>query len=634
MLKNLAWLGGLVILPLAVFALLTTLPLTAQAQGEPPHIVIGKAIADGSAAATGSTVTAWDGNTEIGSATTGEGGNFFLQVSRPSGSVIHFKVNGVFANETLSWWESGYSTGSNSERFILTVGEADPDATPWPTPTPTPTLPPTPTLTPTPTAPYITSSATSGPPGTFVEILVGNFKSFVPVRSLTVGGVTVNQVLATTDAQGTVYFSVFIPGLPSGDYTIEADIGGDPANVNFTITDPDCTLAAGTSSPTITLSPNSGVEGKYFPELHGAGFKGFMPVSRYEHGSIDYEPLSYPFRFTNCDGELSDFPWGISDVSPGRHTIEVEVAGNTASVDFTITPGPAITLSVNSGPPGSTITLRGEHFEPFAPVQRAWINAIGVLPSPAPSTNAQGMTEFEIRIPDVAPGEYSIWVQVSNTRAYVWFTVTPASAPTPTPRPTATPTPTPTPAPTPTPTPAPEPPQLPGSSEPPHIFAGTATLNGNPAGQGVAIDAYDSGRLIGATVTQAGGRFSIHVHRAEGVITFRVNNQAAAESWTAWQRGQVTTGFNLTAGGDGSRETDPARLFAALPDLVRAFGFDNATKRWDFFDPAAADVSTLTRFMPGNIYWLLVSRTTSLVLNGMERNLSCVEEDCWNLIAW
>ena len=61
MLKNLAWLGGLVILPLAVFALLTTLTLPAQAQGAVPHLVIGTATANGSPVAEGSTVTAWGG---------------------------------------------------------------------------------------------------------------------------------------------------------------------------------------------------------------------------------------------------------------------------------------------------------------------------------------------------------------------------------------------------------------------------------------------------------------------------------------------------------------------------------------------------------------------------------------------
>ena len=37
--------------------------------------------------------------------------------------------------------------------------------------------------------------------------------------------------------------------------------------------------------------------------------------------------------------------------------------------------------------------------------------------------------------------------------------------------------------------------------------------------------------------------------------------------------------------------------------------------------------------MPGNIYRLLVSHTTRLLLNWIERNLSCVGDDCWNLIV-
>ena len=235
------------------------------------------------------------------------------------------------------------------------------------------------------------------------------------------------------------------------------------------------------------------------------------------------------------------------------------------------------------------------------------------------------------------------------------FVLLPDPTPTPTPQPTATPVPTPTPVPTatprPTPTvtpyptpvptataatpmPTPAAPQLviPGN-EPPHLFIGRAMLNGNAVGAGVSVQAYDGGKLIGATVTQAGGTFTIHVHRSTGVITFRVNNQAAAESWASWSSGQANHGFNLTAGSNRV-EDNPSRLFAALPDLVRAFTFDNATKGWNFFDPLAADVSTLTRFMPQHSYWLLVSRTTWLMLNGVERQLTCVEENCWNLIVW
>ena len=746
MLKNLAWFGGLVILPLALFALLTTLTLPAQAQGEPGHIVIGTAQANGSPVAAGSTVTAWGGDEQIGSATTTEGGHFTIQISRTSGA-IRFKVNGVFANETIpSWqqggrtgsssdrfvltfdemqspyypcreiaiktqgepphifigaakadgspvpagkcvpawdgdtrigltlttaggnftlqvsrpsgsisfqvdgvtanetyshWQQGGHTGSHSNRFILTTGEADPDATPWPSPTPTPT----------PTTPYITLSDISGPPGSGGIIRGSNFKPFVPLKSLLIGGIDItSQWPYETNGQGSIEIDFIIPGLSPGDYAVETDIGSVATSVNFTVTESECTLAAGTPSPTIftlegysDVSQNSGAPGIVIT-VRGTGFKAIMPVRRVEFGSIDVRPVPEPWTY--CNGETR-FDILIPDLAPGQHTIEVEVAGSTASVDFTVTPPPTITLSANSGAVGSTITLHGEGFEPFVKVQSVSVGGIHVLERPVPSTDEQGVTEFDIRIPEgirvsdwfreLTPGKHTIVVTAPGGIASAEFTVTAESPPTPTPRPTATPYPTPTPTPLPaaTPTPAPttDPPQLPGSSEPPHIFTGQATLNGSPAGQGIAIDAYDGGRLIGATVTQAGGRYTIHVHRSAGIITFRVNQQAAAESWTTWQQGQVTPGFNLTAAA-GSSESDPSRLFAALPDLVRAFAFDNATKQWDFFDPVVPEVSTLTRFVPGNTYWLLVSQSAWLLLNEVERNLTCVGDNCWNLIVW
>ena len=240
----------------------------------------------------------------------------------------------------------------------------------------------------------------------------------------------------------------------------------------------------------------------------------------------------------------------------------------------------------------------------------------------------------------------------------------PGATPTPTPRPTLTPTPTPTLVPTPTPTPTPPPTatpaliptptpalhatstpaaplpavptQLPGNiNEPPHIFSGRATRDGNSVAAGTAINAYDGNdTLVGATTTIAGGRFSIHVHRAANPITFQVGRDAATEGWDeSWQSGQVTAGFNLTVGNAGAG-TDAASLFRALPQLLRAFSFDNATKEWSFFDRQTADFSTIARFVPQHYYWFLVSGTTTLVLNGVERELSCVKDNCWNVIVW
>ena len=541
MLKNLAWLGGLVILPLAVFALLTTLALPAQAQGDEPRMT-----------ATPTTVLP---NQRISLAGTG---------FTPNSKITSVHLNGYLQDDIP--FIHGIQSANINDGDPVTVDNG------------------------------------------------GKWSASLDLPLIDVTTAHGNRVIQVTDS------------------------GGRSVAVGVTIPERVVTI----DPPSGRIGTEATVRGENFPVKNDNGVSFNIEIS-YDNGSG--RPTAVVSTVSDASGRFEERIRIPTDSTiPSTNIVRVSFDdANDVSVTTTAihdVPSPTLTLSETSGAPGSSITLRVEGLRSFVPVKSVSIGGIDVLPSPAPATNAQGMTEFEVLVPGLDSGIQTIEVEVSDTTASIGFTVTAASTPTPsptaTPRPTPTPAPTATPRPTPTPTPAPtaEPPQLPGSSEPPHIFAGQATLNGSPAGQGVAIDAYDGGRLIGATVTQAGGRFSIHVHRAEGVITFRVNNQAAAESWTAWQRGQVTTGFDLTAGGDSSRETDPARLFAALPDLVRAFGFDNATKQWDFFDPAAADVSTLTRFMPGNIYWLLVSRTTLLALNGMERNLSCLEDDCWNLIMW
>ena len=488
--------------------------------------------------------------------------------------------------------------------------------------------------------PSLSLSAYSGTAGSVIAVSGSDFSP--GPFTVMVGGVDVTpSPLPSIDRSGRMKFDLQIPWFSPGDYLVKVIKNEVHYHHSyFTVVNPPTPTPAPTatpmptpmSPPTIYLSPSSGAPGSRIT-LRGEGFKPFAQVQRVDVSSseFDIEITPQPAPSTNDQG-IMEFDIIIPGLEPGRYYIGVAVPGRATRVWFTVTaasppPPLIITLSANSGAPGSIITLRGEGFKPYIPVWSVSIGGIEVLPQPAPSTNAQGVTEFDILIPGLESGLYAFDIQASDANANIDFTVTAASVPPPTPRPTSTPyaTPTPTAA----------PPQLQGGSGvPPHIFIGTANLNGSPAGPGIAIDAYDGGRLIGATVTQAGGQFSIHTHRAEGVITFQVNNQIAAESWPAWRQGQVTTGFNLTAAAGSSNETDPARLFAALPDLVRAFAFDNTTKSWFFFDPAAAEVSTLTRFIPQHAYWLLVSHTTRLLLNGVERNLSCVADDCWNIIVW
>ena len=81
----------------------------------------------------------------------------------------------------------------------------------------------------------------------------------------------------------------------------------------------------------------------------------------------------------------------------------------------------------------------------------------------------------------------------------------------------------------------------------PHVFIGTAIVNGLTATTGAPITAWDGDTQIGSTTVVAGGKFNISVNRSSGRITFKIDNVNTAQSHPAWEFGGLETGFNLTA---------------------------------------------------------------------------------------
>ena len=118
---------------------------------------------------------------------------------------------------------------------------------------------------------------------------------------------------------------------------------------------------------------------------------------------------------------------------------------------------------------------------------------------------------------------------------------TPTAVPTPTPEPTATPIPTATPTPPPvveldTPTPQPSPtPQttVTQDSRPPHVFVGTATINGVPAPEGTVVVALIDGVEVAQSFVSSDGSFeALYVGNPGRTVTFRIGNVMARESFT------------------------------------------------------------------------------------------------------
>ena len=537
MLKNLAWLGGLVILPLAVFALLTTLPLPAQAQEDPPHIFIGTAKTNGSPVLAGGTVTAWDGDKQIGSATTTDGGNFLIQVNRAPG-VIHFKVNGTYAAETHSMW----GAGDRTVQFTLTTGVPVFHAT-----TDEPGEGAKYTITFTATADY-----DPGSDNLVIEMEDFGFPSSVSPSSISIKPKGSN---AASPQGVTVDLEKLNITLPDFDPSTSAtDTDADKINSGEMVT---LTIqhSAGISTPT--------EGGSYSAVISGPGPDVISPaltIRRLVEISVHEGRRGTQVTATGKGFKDGTSLWFFLDSNGDG---ERDAEGNLCEV---ATIGGDDTGSCN-------FTVNNPPFKP----KHNWVKAVDGRGQYVSKVNREQLffLQPDLQVADSAVAGDTVTVHLLD-------------------------------------------------------FVSAQIREVTLAGHSVElIGDYSFGFIGGYQIFDISKdkRFSITIpSEVSGLAELRVTSLGESVSY------QVT--ITDPAAAPAPPPDDPARLFAALPDLVRAFGFDNATKRWDFFDPAAADVSTLTRFMPQHSYWLLVSHTTRLLLNGMERDLYCVEDNCWNLIVW
>jgi hypothetical protein len=80
-----------------------------------------------------------------------------------------------------------------------------------------------------------------------------------------------------------------------------------------------------------------------------------------------------------------------------------------------------------------------------------------------------------------------------------------------------------------------------------------------------------------------------------------------------------------------AKSTTPAALLAPLgANLVRVWGFNAATQKFQLYDPAAPTLSDLTVLVQGRGYWILVTRDQTVTLSSGSYNLSAG----WNNIGW
>ncbi len=127
---------------------------------------------------------------------------------------------------------------------------------------------------------------------------------------------------------------------------------------------------------------------------------------------------------------------------------------------------------------------------------------------------------------------------------------------------------------------------------PPHVFAGTVTVNGNPAPPGTVITAL-----------------------VDGVPA--PNAEATVEA----------------ASGPADESSEITQALEPLGDnLVMVWEFDRANQEWSFYDPspAFARFNTVKAMTPGGFYYIVVESNQTVSLNGQERTLF----PGWNPLMW
>ncbi len=184
----------------------------------------------------------------------------------------------------------------------------------------------------------------------------------------------------------------------------------------------------------VTITPTTGrvgtqavVRGKYFPSKNDDG-DSFNVVIIYDAGNGKQATVT---AVPDASGAF-ETPLRIPTTAgiPSTNTVKVEFDdSNNVKVVTTVThdvPEGAISLSADSGSSGSKVTISGEGFKAFVPVQSVKVGNIEVTPSPNPSTDGQGMLSFEITIPGLDNGIQTVEVKVSGTTASLGFTVRPS----------------------------------------------------------------------------------------------------------------------------------------------------------------------------------------------------------------
>lgn len=281
--------------------------------------------------------------------------------------------------------------------------------------------------------PVVTSNPTTVLANQRVSLVGTGFSPGSTIRSITFAGHAIDSTRIAggnpvrVDGGGNWNASVNLPlntsTVSSGEHTVQVeDLGGRIGALKVTVPERKVTIAP----PAGRVGTIALISGENFPSKNDDGTSFNVEIVYGSSGSGTTTVSAVPDASGRFEVQLR-IP--TSSAIPSTNDVTVRFGTSAQGGPFTLNvshevPEGVITLSVTSGGPGSTITINGEGFRSFVPVQSVMIGSIDITPTPRPSTDLNGMINFDVLIPGLDVGIQTIEVQVGSTTASAGFTVT------------------------------------------------------------------------------------------------------------------------------------------------------------------------------------------------------------------
>ena len=297
------------------------------------------------------------------------------------------------------------------------------------------------------TARTLTVSPSTAAPGdsvliTFTGMTVNNLSENDKAASVTIE--IVSSTPSGLDLPGTTKFSVGSDG--SGSGTIQIPLKADVGTITLEATDnakdlnpvvatanrvaqAKVTVAAGI----ISVEPGISATGKTVT-ITGSNFPPNTTGVEMSFSGVSGIPLG-GFT-TDSDGMFSvqtQIPAAQDGGSllPGAKIVRVTIGSIQGTTTAFKIAGPSISLDPPSASPASTVHITGSGFNALTPITKVLFGATTGSPSPAPLVGPSGDVDFDVTVPLLNPGTYTVTVggDASGFTATTTFTAVRAGSP-------------------------------------------------------------------------------------------------------------------------------------------------------------------------------------------------------------